>query len=236
MTSYSASSLIDSTNEFPEAVIFDMDGLLLDTEKLSAQSFAAVCAEWELPAMPQLLEALTGLAPAAQHGVMAGHLPDSIVVEDFDAAWKAAFLGLLEEGVPLKPAAAALAGGLAKMGMPLGVATSTPQAKAERMLIEAGLHPWLKVIIGGDRIRCGKPAPDIYLAVAAALGKAPGGCLALEDSENGVRAAHAAGMTVIQIPDLQTPSAALLELGHPVLPDLASVAHRYGWAEACGLA
>jgi beta-phosphoglucomutase-like phosphatase (HAD superfamily) len=89
----------------------------------------------------------------------------------------------------------------------MAVATSTDTSRAEQKLAEAGLRRHLHAVVGGDQIERSKPEPDIYLRAACLLGAQPSVCLALEDSENGVRAAVAAGMTVVQIPDLIAPPA-----------------------------
>jgi beta-phosphoglucomutase-like phosphatase (HAD superfamily) len=85
------------------------------------------------------------------------------------------------------------------------------------------LLDYFEIVIGGDQVERGKPDPDIYLKAASALSAAPSKCLALEDSTNGVKAAVAAGMTVVQIPDLVQPNEELLQLGHIVLSSLADV-------------
>ena len=86
-------------------------------------------------------------------------------------------------------------------GIGRAVATSSAGHKA-RPFADVGLLPLFDHVTGGDEVKAGKPAPDVYLDAARKLGIAPADCLALEDSENGVTAALAAGMTVIQIPDL----------------------------------
>jgi beta-phosphoglucomutase-like phosphatase (HAD superfamily) len=105
----------------------------------------------------------------------------------------------------------------------MAVATSTRTKRATEKLGDAGLLDYFKIVIGGDQVEQGKPDPEIYLKAASALSSAPSRCLALEDSANGVKAAVAAGMTVVQIPDLVPPSDELLQLGHIVLSSLADV-------------
>jgi beta-phosphoglucomutase-like phosphatase (HAD superfamily) len=113
---------------------------------------------------------------------------------------------------------------VSSLGIPTAVATSTRTERAREKLLRAGVLDRFHEVVGGDQVAHSKPSPDIYLRVAELLRVRPRGCLALEDSDNGVRAALAAGMTVVQIPDLLSPSADVLELGHIVLTSLAEVA------------
>jgi beta-phosphoglucomutase-like phosphatase (HAD superfamily) len=92
--------------------------------------------------------------------------------------------------------------------------------RARAKLGQAALLPRFHAIVGGDEVRAGKPAPDIYVEAARRLEVAPGDCVALEDSDPGVRAALAAGMTVLMVPDLVPPSAALMAAGPLVMASL----------------
>lgn len=108
-------------------------------------------------------------------------------------------------------------------GIPTAVATSTNTDHALHKLEQSGILHRFTTITGGDQVANGKPAPDIYLKAAKSIDANPLSCLALEDSPNGVRAAIAAGMHVIQIPELVEPDEALRSLGHTVLGDLDAV-------------
>jgi len=103
------------------------------------------------------------------------------------------------------------------------VASSTARTEVERRLSVAGLRHRFLVTVGGDEVARGKSAPDLFLLAAERLGVTPADCLVLEDSELGIRAAAAAGMTAVMIPDLIQPSAAVRELAGAVLPSLSQV-------------
>ncbi|MEZ4662666.1 MAG: HAD family hydrolase [Caldilineaceae bacterium] len=103
------------------------------------------------------------------------------------------------------------------------MATSTARPLALKKLTTTGLIDRFATIVGGDEVPNGKPAPDIFLAAAARLAVAPARCLVLEDSEAGVRAAHAAGMQSIMVPDLKAPSAAVKALALTVVQSLTDV-------------
>ena len=104
--------------------------------------------------------------------------------------------------------------------IPKAVATSTVTASARDALSRAGVLSLFEIIVGGDAIQHGKPAPDIFLEAAAQLGAEPSDCVVLEDSEPGIRAACAAGMTPILIPDLREPTQEMRQLAHTVVPSL----------------
>ena len=131
--------------------------------------------------------------------------------------------GLKIEIVPLKNGATELLARLTALAIPIAVATSTSSDRARQKLRSAGILTHFTAVIGGDQVTNSKPHPDIYANAADVLGVTPAKCLALEDSENGVRSATSAGMTVIQIPDLVQPTQALRSLGHIILNSLRDV-------------
>ena len=139
-------------------------------------------------------------------------------------AWHVAYDAIVErEGIAIKPGLLELLDWLDAQGIPKAVATSTRRDRAQAKLQQTALLSRFTALVGGDEIATGKPAPDIFLVAAARLGEAAADCLVLEDSEPGVRAALAAGMTPIMVPDLHPPSAGLLALEPLVLPSLAEV-------------
>lgn len=213
----------------PAALLTDMDGLLLDTEKLSLISFEHVARLYGLEDTDTIFRRLIGLNRQDHQKVFAASLPQGIDPVRFDDDWKAAFMGLLSEDVPVKPWVRSTLSWLVTREVPIAVVTSTRTAKAEGLLQRAGLADFAQIIIGGDQVSQGKPAPDIYLKAAASLGVAAPACLAFEDSANGVRAAHASGAKVIQVVDLQHPDADLRALGHEIVFSLKEAASFLGW-------
>ena len=109
---------------------------------------------------------------------------------------------LVEEGLPLKAGARELLQDLSGLGVPLAVATSTRGERARIKLARSGIDGYFRHVVTSSDVTHAKPAPDLYLLAAQRLGVPPAECLALEDSEFGVRAATAAGIRVIQVPDL----------------------------------
>ena len=185
-----------------KAVIFDMDGLLLDTETLSFESFIATAARYDLDVGIDDYRDMIGLNAATGIDILRAMLPQHIDAVAFKNEWLDVYRQLLLDDVPVKAGAHAFLASLHEMDMPRAVATSSSGQKARAILQKTGLMCYIQHVTGGDEVSTGKPAPDVYLDAAHKLGIGTGDCLALEDSNNGTTAALAAGMKVIQIPDL----------------------------------
>ena len=185
-----------------KAVIFDMDGLLLDTETLSFESFIATAARHDLDVGIDDYRDMIGLNAATGIDILRAMLPQHLDAVAFKNEWLDVYRQLLLDDVPVKAGAHAFLASLHEMDMPRAVATSSSGQKARAILQKTGLMSYIQYVTGGDEVPTGKPAPDVYLDAAHKLGIGTGDCLALEDSNNGTTAALAAGMKVIQIPDL----------------------------------
>jgi len=178
----------------PHAVIFDMDGLMLDTERLAPRAWSdaatAVGVDFDLALIvPMVGRNFRDCATL----IVDRHGPD-FPTADLMRAWHVAYDAIVErEGIALKPGLLALLDWLEAEGIPKAVATSTRRDRAQAKLAQTALLPRFVALIGGDEVANGKPAPDIFLAAAERLGEDAAGCLVLEDSEPGVRAALAAG-------------------------------------------
>jgi HAD superfamily hydrolase (TIGR01509 family) len=129
-------------------------------------------------------------------------LPAHIDATTFKDEWLDVYRQLLDDSIEVKPGALHFLACLAEMQIPRAVATSSSGAKARAILDRVGLWQYIPHLTGGDEVAAGKPAPDVYLDAARKLGVAAARCIAFEDSETGTTAALAAGMRVIQIPDL----------------------------------
>jgi HAD superfamily hydrolase (TIGR01509 family) len=202
-----------------------MDGTLLDTERVAQEAFIAACAELGItPRMDLLLRCVGAAEPIARNVIWEGFGP-TLDCDAFFGGWHRHFAQLSRVSpVPLKEGALALLDAVAELGLPMAIATSSGTVTAVEKLRQAGVLPRFQAVIGADQVKSPKPDPEVYLKAAGCLGADPRACLALEDSEYGVRAAHAAGMTVIQVPDMTQPSADLRALGHIVLASLKEVA------------
>lgn len=213
----------------PAAILFDMDGLLLDTENISRSTMIAAMAEQGYVMVEADFMPLIGVPDDINRVHLA-----QIYGADFDydamrvvqARIKTAQWG---DERPLKPGARRIVESVAAMGFPAAVATSSHRVNADAHLGHMGLRPFFNAVLTRDDVAHGKPAPDLYRAAATALGMAPGDCLALEDSHNGVRAAYAAGVPVIMVPDLLPPTDEMLAKALAIAPDLNVVCD---WLEA----
>lgn len=198
----------------PSAVLFDMDGLLLDSERVALAIMAECMAELGLVWDESVGLRMIGRNVVDSNRVLREHYGDDARLERLPAAFRARYdRHIAEQAIPLKPGALRLLELLVRHGIPRAVATSTQRERAARKLARNGLLAHFDALVGGDEVACGKPAPDIYLAAARALGAAPAGCLVLEDSNTGARAGLAAGMRVVIVPDLLAPEPALLAQG-----------------------
>lgn len=203
-----------------QGVIFDMDGLLLDSERLYFEAYRETRSALNLPADDALFLAMVGTNNRHGRTILEAGLSGDIPLKTFEDHWAETCATAVAKGVPVKPGVQDLLAQLTAQNTPYAIATSSNTQKAWHHLADAGIDHHFETLIGGDQVQKSKPEPDIYLKAAATLEIAPERCAAFEDSENGVRAAHAAGMVTIQIPDLKAPSDALLTLNHTVAPDL----------------
>jgi len=185
----------------PRAVIFDMDGLLIDSERVILECWRSVAAEQSLSLDDGLWLSMVGMHDAACTELLIQLLgPEK--AERLSTDCKDRYDLLVEQGLPLKDGAIELLRDLSARGAPLAVATSTRRERALIKLARCGIGHYFGAIATSSDVEHPKPAADIYLLAAKRLGVPPENCVALEDSEMGVRAAAAAGMAVIQVPDL----------------------------------
>jgi HAD superfamily hydrolase (TIGR01509 family) len=185
-----------------EAVVFDMDGLLVDTETLYRDAMMEVTRRRGLHLPLEVFLAMVGLPLETNRQQALDHFGpgfdyESWIEETFELAH-----ARLEVEVVVKAGVVELLDFLEAKTIPRAVATSSGHATVVRQLAPGGLLPRFQTIVAAGDYARGKPSPDPFLTAAARLGVDPAACLALEDSHNGVRAAHAAGMMTIMVPDL----------------------------------
>lgn len=212
-------SRIDALPFLPDAVVFDMDGLMIDSERVSIACWSQAAREQALPFTEDFWLRLVGLGDRDCEQLLLQHV-DADQVAALYARCHELYEARTQQGLPLRPGIMEILQLLHAHGIPRAVATSTRQPRASRKLAAAGLLPFFEVVVTSSDVQHPKPAPDIYLLAAQRLGKAPSRCLALEDSPAGIRAAVGAGMTAIQVPDLVHPDAELRALGHRIVGSL----------------
>lgn len=203
----------------PEAVLFDMDGLMLDSERaiIGCLAQAAEQAGHDVPYALWL--GMVGSSNETCRQLLAEHVGATAAETALLRAY-ALYDVVVDAGMPHRPGIIELLDWLAARGIPRAVATSTRRPLAMRKLAAAGLLPYFDAVCTSSDVPKPKPAPDVYLLAASTLGVAPARCLVLEDSPTGVRAALAAGMTPVQVPDLLAPDETTLALGHRIVASL----------------
>ena len=195
------------------AIIFDKDGTLHDTEKVFMQAWKLAAAELNVPDIENTVRDCTGTTIEWIAQYWAKKYPD-IPFEDYLPRRQYHFNEIVRDGVPVKEGAHELLTYLKEHGYLIGMATSTGQVSAMEHLTRTGMLDYFapNAIITGNMVKNGKPAPDIYLLAAERLGVSPEECVGVEDSLNGVRAIHAAGMRAVMIPDMIEPTPEVEEL------------------------
>ena len=184
------------------AVVFDMDGLLVDTEVLcrDAMMQQALAMGRELPL--EVFLTMVGTHRALSEQILVRHFGQDFPIAVFHKGWLALFNSWAEAGIRLKEGVVELLDHLDRLAMPRAICTSSPHREVDRNLIPHGLKDRFDAIVARGDYERGKPHPDPFLKAAQVLGVRPEHCLALEDSHHGVRAAHAAGMQTVMVPDL----------------------------------
>ncbi|ARP85331.1 HAD family hydrolase [Bordetella genomosp. 9] len=204
-----------------DAVVFDMDGLLLNTETLAAQALLLAGREVGIDTPQDFCHSLIGVPADECRRLLLDRYGRKAPADDFFAAATRQLLAMVDDGMlELRPGAEDLLRYLEARGVPRAVATSSSRNKARHHLSAAGIAGRFDAVVTRDDVARGKPHPDLYLCAAARLGAEPSRCLAFEDSYNGVRAAHAAGVPVIMVPDLLKPTDEMRRLCADILEDL----------------
>lgn len=203
--------------------IFDMDGLMFDTERLFLRAFdEAVTPRMGHPFPEEKLRQLIGRSDSRR--LFPELFPGDSFEECFaiKRAWVADFVE--KNGLPIKPGLFQLLDYLKVSGRPMAVASSSGTKLVRGYLERSGTAPYFSAVITGDMVERGKPEPDIFLRAAEALGLPPEACLVFEDSRNGLLAAHAAGIPCVIVPDLVDPTLEFSGMALAKFRDLAQAA------------
>lgn len=202
-----------------QAAIFDMDGLLLDTERVCMRVFKQACETLQLPFHESVYLSIIGRNSAGIEKIFRDAYGD-----DYDALhaeWRVNYDAIVKhQAIPVKDGVIELLTWLKANHIPTAVATSTHKEVATAKLRLAGLDQYFDSLTCGCEVTHGKPDPEIYYLAANRLGVNASQCVAFEDSNNGVRSAVSANMTTFQIPDLVKPCDEVTALGHYIVPSL----------------
>ena len=190
-----------------KAVIFDMDGVLFDTESICLKAWEEVGREYGLREIAQTAVDCIGLNLTDTEEVFRERYGRDIDFELYHGECTRHFKESIErDGLPLKPGVWEILTFLKKRGCPVGLASSSLESSVRKHIQRAGIGEFFQVVVGGDMVKHSKPLPDIYLLACEKLGVAPEDTAAIEDSPNGLRSAYAAGMRPIMVPDLIAPT------------------------------
>ena len=186
------------------AVVFDLDGVIVDSEPVWEEVRRAFVADHGGQWQPDSQRRLMGMSTQEWARYLSEELgvrlpPEEVAREVIERMGQR-----YHRQLPLLPGAVDAVRRLAAR-WPLGLASSSPRSLIDRVVAEAGLADAFAVALSTEEVERGKPAPDVYLAVAQRLGVAPGSCLAIEDSSNGLRSAAGAGMAVVAVPHPKYP-------------------------------
>ena len=212
----------------PEAYLFDMDGLLLDTERLYVELGVTVTARYGVAhhLSEPFFVSLVGASSAHTNARLLEFLPTRLSVGAFFEEWGALVDARLSHDAPLRPTVRETLATLSDRGARMAVVTSTTGARARRHLELAGLIHHFEAVLGGDEVSANKPDPAPYRAAAARLGLSAHRCAAFEDSDRGIASAVAAGCHAVQVPDLRAPDTPLPDLGQLTAQTLAEAVEK----------
>jgi len=203
------------------AAIFDMDGLMLDSERLALDCWREAARQLSAPMHEEAILGMVGMHVSRTRQWLLDFFGPDYPADAMRAACHEIYLDRTQNHpIPLRPGILELLSWLEEQDIPKAVATSTQRQIALHHLKQADLLERFAFTICGDDIAHPKPAPDIYQAAAARLGHAPSQCIVFEDSDFGVTAAHAAGCRVIMVPDLRAPSPESRALGIAIVDSL----------------
>lgn len=205
------------------AFIFDMDGVLLDTEILYKKAAFAAAQTLGFEYCEKIHMATVGVPQDIGNQIIQEGMGPKFPLTEFDQKWRQLMDKEMAENVPVKSGVKDILVALEARNIPVGVATSSSSSAAHKHINSAGLKEYFQTIVTGDDITNGKPHPEPFLKAASQLGVDPGSAIAIEDSYNGIRSAHAAGMRVIMVPDLLEPTAEITALCHAIMPSMRDV-------------
>lgn len=207
-----------------QAVIFDMDGLMFDTERIGLDAFRHAARLHGYEDTQGTFLKMIGRNVQDADQIMREDFGESFPIADVRVG-RAEYLENIRKtsGIPMKVGLLELLSFLHMQNIPLAVASSSARAVVEEHLSIGGIQQYFLHLTCGDEVTMGKPHPEIFLKAAAKLVVEPQSCIVLEDSASGIQAAHAAGMIPIMVPDIKHPTQEIELLAHRIFPSLREV-------------
>lgn len=207
-----------------KAVVFDMDGVIFDSERAVMQCWEEIASRHNIPNIEKAILACTGTTMVRTREIMLNLYGADFPYDEYARESSAIFHSRYDGGrLPMKPGVKELLTFLKEHDKKIALASSTRQQVVTDELRDAGVIEYFDRIICGDMVSRSKPAPDIFLKACEELNISPSDSYAIEDSYNGIRAAHAGGLHPIMVPDLLPADEEMQSLAEIVLPSLTSV-------------
>ncbi len=207
-----------------DAVIFDMDGVIFDSERLVLVCWEKVSEKYGIQGIEEVFMPCIGTNAEKTKEVVLDHYGQDFPFEEFRKEASVLFHeDVNRNGLPVKKGVRELLEYLKEREIPTAVASSTRLEVVTGELKQAGLYEYFKAVMGGDQLKRSKPEPDIYLMTCEKLGVNPGQAYAIEDSYNGIRSSYSAGMKPIMVPDMLPATEEMLQKSIVVLDDLLLV-------------
>lgn len=215
-------------------VIFDMDGVIFDSEKTLLDCWMETSSRYGIDeeAVRETYIKCIGTNDKQTREIYEGAFLQVLGRDKLEALWVESMelhrSRYADGRLPMKPGVKELLEYLKEMGACLGIASSSKKATVEAQVTAAGIREYFKSVIGGDAVTISKPNPEIYLIACRELGVDPKMTFAIEDSYNGIRASHAAGMRPIMVPDIIPADEEMKELSEVICKDLFEVEKFFG--------
>lgn len=207
-----------------DAVVFDMDGVIFDSERLVLECWNEVAQKHGIEDMGPVCLKCTGLTVDASRSVMKEYFGQDFPYDTYKAEMSRLFHERYDGGrLPMKPGVEELLAFLKDQGKKVALASSTRSQVVKTELADAGILSYFDAVICGDMVQNSKPAPDIFIRACECLGTDPARSFAVEDSHNGIRSAESAGLRPIMVPDLVPVTEEMEQLTEVILPSLADV-------------
>lgn len=204
-----------------QCVVFDMDGVLFDSETLVLQCWEIIAEKHQIPHVSSTCRKCLGINAAAAKQQFLKAYGTDFPYDEYKAEMSALYWEHVQMGrLALKPGVREILSDLRAHHFAVGIASSTRKTVIQKQLAMFGLENHFDQIVGGDMVQRSKPEPDIYLRACEVLGTAPEYAYAVEDSYNGIRAASRAGMHPVMIPDLLPPTAEMEQLAEHIFSDM----------------
>lgn len=207
-----------------KAVVFDMDGIIFDTENMIWKVWRKVAKKRHMEDIDSALRACLGVNVQGTTEIFLDKYGQDFDMEGFLKEAAILFNETVEkEGIPVKKGVYELLAYLSENGYKIALASSTQTEKVIKELKEADLYQYFEVIVGGDQVTRSKPDPEIYLTACHKIGVDPEEAYAIEDSFNGIRSAASAGLKAIMVPDILQPNETIMPLVYRVFESLLDV-------------